>query len=96
MDRINDTELINSMISPVVRESEIFMGTNERTTKVWSLSLGSDTTIIARLLFSALRQLDLKDVDVIFVEAIDQDVGDTAAAVMNRLRKAAENEVVVI
>ena len=34
-----------------------------------------------------------KDVDIIFVEGIDEREGDVAAAVMNRLRKAAEVEV---
>ena len=60
---------------------------------VWSISLGGDVADIARGLFSALRELDQKDVDVIFVEGIDDDEGDAAAAVMNRLRKAAEVEL---
>jgi L-threonylcarbamoyladenylate synthase len=46
---------------------------------------------VARGLFSALRELDKKNVEVIFVEGIDDTTGDDiAAAVMNRLRKAAE------
>ena len=46
---------------------------------------------MARGLFSALRELDKKGVEVIFVEGIDDTTGDDiAAAVMNRLRKAAE------
>lgn len=57
---------------------------------IWVITLGSDAGIIARGLFSALRELDEKDVDVILVEAIDDSEGDAAAAVMNRLRKAAE------
>lgn len=57
------------------------------------VNLGSDTRSIARGLFSALRELDRKDVDVILVEGIDEREGDVAAAVMNRLRKAAEVEV---
>jgi len=52
------------------------------------ISLGGDTKDIARGLFSALRELDRRDVDVIYVEGI-RDEGDIAAAVMNRLRKAA-------
>lgn len=60
---------------------------------VWSISLGSEVADIARGLFSALRELDQKDVDVIFVEGIDDNEGDAAAAVMNRLRKAAEVEL---
>ena len=52
------------------------------------ISLGKDTKTIARGLFSALRELDQRDASVIYVEGI-QDEGDIAAAVMNRLRKAA-------
>ena len=61
-------------------------------TDIWTVSLGPDTADIARYLFSALRELDQKGVDVICVEAISDDDGDAAAAVMNRLRKAAESE----
>ncbi|MCJ1228796.1 hypothetical protein MMC12_005459 [Toensbergia leucococca] len=61
---------------------------------IWDIGLGSDTADIARGLFAALRQLDQAVVDVIFVEGIDDDgEGGVAAAVMNRLRKAAEVEV---
>lgn len=60
---------------------------------VWTIALGPDTADIARGLFSALRELDQNGVDVIFVEGIDDREGDTAAAVMNRLRKAAEVEI---
>ncbi|KAK6594421.1 yrdC protein [Botrytis cinerea] len=52
------------------------------------ISLGSEIKDIAHGLFSALRELDQKGCDVIFVEGI-KDEGDIAAAVMNRLRKAA-------
>lgn len=55
---------------------------------VWDISLGENTEDIARGIFSALRDLDRKSVDVIFVEGIRDD-GDLAAAIMNRLRKAA-------
>lgn len=51
-------------------------------------ALGRETRDIARGLFSALRELDQLDVDIIFVEGIE-DEADIAAAVMNRLRKAA-------
>ena len=53
-----------------------------------SISLGTDIKSIAHGLFSALRELDQRGVDVIYVEGIE-DEGDIAAAVMNRLRKAA-------
>lgn len=60
-------------------------------TEVWDINLGAETEGVARGLFSALRELDKKGIDVIFVEGIDDTTGDDiAAAVMNRLRKAAE------
>ncbi|KAL8994030.1 MAG: hypothetical protein Q9169_005890 [Polycauliona sp. 2 TL-2023] len=58
-----------------------------------SIDLGNEAAKIAHGLFAALRELDLDGVDVIFVEAINETEGDAAAAVMNRLRKAAEMEV---
>ena len=60
---------------------------------IWTIALGRNTADIARGLFSALRELDQKGVDVIMVEGIDDREGDAAAAVMNRLRKAAEAEI---
>ncbi|KAL7629583.1 hypothetical protein AAE478_001105 [Parahypoxylon ruwenzoriense] len=56
--------------------------------KLMDVSIGEDTRSIAQGLFSALRELDRRDSDIIFVEGIvdDEDIG---AAVMNRLRKAA-------
>jgi L-threonylcarbamoyladenylate synthase len=52
------------------------------------ISLGKETKDIAHGLFSALRELDQRGADIIYVEGIP-DEGDIAAAVMNRLRKAA-------
>ncbi|KAI0144269.1 translation factor [Xylariaceae sp. FL1272] len=56
--------------------------------KVLDISIGKDTRSIAQGLFSALRELDRRGADIIFVEGTvdDEDIG---AAVMNRLRKAA-------
>ncbi|KAG4441787.1 hypothetical protein IFR05_002711 [Cadophora sp. M221] len=62
--------------------------TNTMLGDVIDISLGKDTKDIAHGLFSALRELDLREVDVVYVEGIE-DEGDIAAAVMNRLRKAA-------
>ncbi|KAH9215558.1 DHBP synthase RibB-like alpha/beta domain-containing protein [Leptodontidium sp. 2 PMI_412] len=62
--------------------------TNTLLGEVIDISLGKDTKDIAHGLFSALRELDLREVDVVYVEGIE-DEGDIAAAVMNRLRKAA-------
>ena len=60
---------------------------------VWDIGLGKSTASIARGLFSGLRELDQKGVDLIFVEGIKDDKGGAAAAVMNRLRKAAEIDI---
>ena len=60
---------------------------------IWSMKIGPNVEDIARGLFSALRAFDSQGVSVIFVEAIDEHQDDTAAAVMNRLRKAAESEI---
>lgn len=51
------------------------------------------TTEIAQDLFWALRELDRLGCGAICVEGIRDDGGDVAAAVMNRLRKAAEVHV---
>lgn len=56
--------------------------------RVLDISLGQDSRTVAQGLFSALRELDRKGADIIFVEGIE-DGDDIAAAVMNRLRKAA-------
>ncbi|KAI9924908.1 hypothetical protein AWENTII_006533 [Aspergillus wentii] len=55
--------------------------------------LGADAESIAHGLFSVLREMDEKDVDVIYVEGISNLDGDLTAAVMNRLRKAAGVEI---
>lgn len=66
----------------------------ESNIEVWDIDLGAKTEGVARGLFSALRELDKKGVEVIYVEGIDDRTGDDiAAAVMNRLRKAAEIRV---
>lgn len=69
--------------------------------RIVEISLGTDTKDIAHGLFSALRELDGRGVDVIYVEGIEDDAdilengegegegGGVAAAIMNRLRKAA-------
>jgi L-threonylcarbamoyladenylate synthase len=61
---------------------------------IWDVNLDAETEGVARGLFSALRELDKKGVEVIYVEGVDDTTGDDiAAAVMNRLRKAAEIRV---
>lgn len=66
---------------------------NRRTKLAYDYHLGSDTVSIAHGLFAALRAIDECDVDVIYVEGISDKDGDLAAAVMNRLRKAAGAEM---
>ncbi|OAQ99837.1 hypothetical protein LLEC1_01882 [Akanthomyces lecanii] len=56
--------------------------------ELFDINLGKDTKGIAQGLFAALRELDSRGADTIFVDGIDGEL-DIAAAVMNRLRKAA-------
>lgn len=67
----------------------------EKAFELLDIDLGDDTADIARGVFAALRDMDRQNVDAIFVEGISDEEGDVAAAVMNRLRKAAEVKVVV-
>ncbi|KAH6898566.1 DHBP synthase RibB-like alpha/beta domain-containing protein [Thelonectria olida] len=59
-----------------------------RSGAVLDIDLGRETEGIARGLFSALREFDRRGADTIFVDGIEDRI-DIAAAVMNRLRKAA-------
>ncbi|KAJ5605504.1 hypothetical protein N7510_008285 [Penicillium lagena] len=68
---------------------------SSRTKMAYDYHLGSDAVSIAHGLFAALRALDELDVDVIYVEGVSDRDGDLAAAVMNRLRKAAGAELKV-
>ncbi|TGJ82582.1 hypothetical protein E0Z10_g6175 [Xylaria hypoxylon] len=72
-----------------VREADLHKPLDGATIgKLLDISIGKDSRSIAHGLFSALRELDRRSADVIFVEGTldDEDIG---AAVMNRLRKAA-------
>lgn len=84
-----------------ISNPESYPATTTTTTtaqKIYSINIGPSVPAIAHNLFSALRELDLLGVDVIFVESLDdsgeggEDWGE-GAAVMNRLRKAAEFEL---
>lgn len=92
---VDDSPSNMAVNSPSARYSQLHLSEDDDqdTVKVWTIALGPDTANIARGLFSALRELDQKGVDLILVEGIDDKEGDTAAAVMNRLRKAAEAEI---
>lgn len=74
----------------VARRAEVEVGDKSARFSLWELSLGAKPQSVAHGLFAALREFDLRDVGTIFVEGIDESSGDVAAAVMNRLRKAAE------
>ncbi len=82
---------------PSARHFQVHIGDEPEQilTDMWTIGLGPDTADIARGLFSALRELDQKGVNIIFVEGINDNDGDVAAAVMNRLRKAAEAEIIL-
>ncbi|KAH6691286.1 yrdC protein [Plectosphaerella plurivora] len=71
-------------VSEVEWEAEL----DGQTATMLDIDLGEDIRGIAQGLFSALRELDRRGVDVIFVDGVG-DGDDIAAAVMNRLRKAA-------
>ncbi|KAK4217025.1 translation factor [Rhypophila decipiens] len=72
-----------------VTQLEFSHGQQEKV-KILDVDLGSDIRGVAHGLFAALRELDRRGADVIFVEGVsDADGQDIAAAVMNRLRKAA-------
>ncbi|KAK3383310.1 telomere recombination-domain-containing protein [Lasiosphaeria ovina] len=58
--------------------------------RLLDVDLGRDVRGVAHGLFAALRELDRRQADVIFVEGVS-DGEDIAAAVMNRLRKAASD-----
>ncbi|KAL0939078.1 translation initiation protein sua5 [Colletotrichum truncatum] len=71
-----------------VHEGELQDAEDRAMATVLDIDLGDDIRGIAQGLFSALRDLDRRGANVIFVDGID-DRNDIAEAVMNRLRKAA-------
>ncbi|KAK4240787.1 DHBP synthase RibB-like alpha/beta domain-containing protein [Achaetomium macrosporum] len=75
----------------VVKEGQL-LGENgtETVARLLDVDLGGDVRGVAHGLFAALRELDRLGADVIFVEGVS-DGDDIAAAVMNRLRKAASD-----
>jgi L-threonylcarbamoyladenylate synthase len=86
------SNLLRSVIQHQVPHAQKFLFSGGL--DIWDIDLGAESEGVARGLFSSLRELDKKGVDVIYVEGIDDTTGDDiAAAVMNRLRKAAEIRV---
>ena len=78
---------VDTLSKPFTRT---FVNMQRERVEVWDVFIGPKTGEIARQLFSVLRELDRKEVEVIIVEGIDEAKGDLAAAIANRLRKAAE------
>ena len=81
---------LKSTPDPRQKLSRQSISSGDLTIELLEVSLGADTAETARGIFSALRELDRENVDVILVEGIDEAEGHRAAAIMNRLRKAAE------
>ncbi|KAK3694312.1 DHBP synthase RibB-like alpha/beta domain-containing protein [Podospora appendiculata] len=74
-----------------VRQGALLSANGETTAaRLLDVDLGQDIKRVAHGLFAALRELDRLGADVIFVEGVS-DGDDIAAAVMNRLRKAASD-----
>jgi L-threonylcarbamoyladenylate synthase len=74
--------------SYVVEEGDLVDDEGRTVGRILDINLGKDIRRIAQGLFSALRELDRRGADIIFVDGIEDDI-DIAGAVMNRLRKAA-------
>ncbi|KAM7205486.1 DHBP synthase RibB-like alpha/beta domain containing protein [Naviculisporaceae sp. PSN 640] len=78
-----------------ITEGDVEVAPSEEDEKPWvvkvlDVDLGKDIRGVAHGLFAALRELDRRGADIIFVEGVkDGEDQDIAAAVMNRLRKAA-------
>ena len=80
-----------SEIGFVVREGQwLDEGNATVLARLLEIDLGKEVKGVAHGLFAALRELDRRGADVIFVEGVS-DGDDIAAAVMNRLRKAASD-----
>ena len=84
---------LDSPFESLMRFSVPVQDTSGSTKEAFDCALGTNVESIARGLFSALRAMDEQAVDVIYVEGISDRHGDLAAAVMNRLRKAAGAEL---
>ncbi|WPH00493.1 Threonylcarbamoyl-AMP synthase [Acrodontium crateriforme] len=86
-------EALNSDRYPTNNVEKFSLSLSGSQVQVIDIALGTDIADIARGTFAALRELDKQNVSTIVVEGIDDAEGGTAAAVMNRLRKAAEIQI---
>ncbi|KAK1244986.1 hypothetical protein MKX08_004615 [Trichoderma sp. CBMAI-0020] len=82
----HDEEYLNPVYS--VYKGDLKNSQGQVIGELFDIDLGQDAKRIAQGLFSALRELDRRNIDTIFVDGIENEL-DIAAAVMNRLRKAA-------
>lgn len=73
-----------------VQEVHIPARNDREAFRLYDTRIGPSTKEVARDLFSILRELDKRELDAIVVEGLPDDEDDISAAVMNRLRKAAE------
>lgn len=90
---IEEMTLSSGQAVAKIQEHVLSPTTGASRMRILDVSIGPTPQMAARGLFSALRLLDLKNVDAILVEGLDESPGDVTAAVMNRLRKAAEIQV---
>ena len=95
IEAIRQQDVLSSILPVQHFQVHLDDGPEQIMTDLWTIGLGPDMADIARDLFSALRQFDQIGVDIICVEAINDNDGDAAAAVMNRLRKAAEAVIIL-
>ncbi|KAM0424679.1 hypothetical protein ACHAPT_009987 [Fusarium lateritium] len=87
--QLGDAKKVDEQDSPFeVLEGDLLDENEQPIGRILDIDLGRDTEGIARGLFSALREFDRRGADTIFVDGIEDRI-DIAAAVMNRLRKAA-------
>ncbi|KAK0731788.1 DHBP synthase RibB-like alpha/beta domain-containing protein [Lasiosphaeris hirsuta] len=87
LDHVRRPE-VGESIGLTVREGRLLGGEGMPVARLLDVDLGRGIKGVAHGLFAALRELDRLGADVIFVEGVN-DKEDIAAAVMNRLRKAA-------
>lgn len=90
-DIVEDIEDVNGTVGTLsfeIVEGELKDESGNKAGTILDIDLGEDIRGIAQGLFSALRELDRRGADIIYVDGVE-DSADIAGAVMNRLRKAA-------
>ena len=90
---VQETQTSRSSGSIHHRELRIDEVHPQDTVDLWMIHLGPGVEDVAQGFFSALRELDQQGVDIILFQGLADDVMGPGAAIMNRLRKAAEAEI---